>query len=150
MMHKINQHSSWIGISLILAVGIIHLSMVMEEYEEAPYLGIMFVGAGIGSTIAALGIYKQQAGWGWGAGVLIALGSVLGYVISRTIGLPLSGIEPWGPVIGYVSLVLEIIFVVLSAKMVGLRPLPTMRRPVIRATQPQGAATIKARTSRAR
>ena len=113
---KITKPLAWIGIALILSTGIIHISMFSEEYAEAPYLGVMFVGSFIGSVIAAMGIYRQQPLWGRGTGALIALGSIVGYVLSRTIGLPISGIEPWGPAIGYVSLAVEIIFLALSAR----------------------------------
>lgn len=114
---QIMKRSAWIGIVLIISTGIIHMSMFGEEYAEAPYLGVMFLGAFIGSIIAATGIYRQELLWGWGIGALIALGSIAGYLLSRTVGLPISGIEPWGPATGYVSLVMEILFVVFSARL---------------------------------
>lgn len=113
---KITKAFVWIGIALILSTGIIHIYMFAEEYAEAPYLGVMFLGSFIGSIIAAMGIFGRQPLWGWGIGAMIALGSIVGYVLSRTIGLPISGIEPWGPAIGYVSLVVEIVFLALSAR----------------------------------
>jgi hypothetical protein len=118
---QVMRRSAWIGILLILSTGIIHMSMFGEEYAEAPYLGVMFLGAFIGSIIAAMGIYRQELLWGWGIGALIAFGSIVGYVLSRTVGLPISGIEPWGPEIGYVSLVVEIIFVVLSTRVLEFK-----------------------------
>ena len=115
-MH-IMKYSVWIGIALILATGIIHVSMFPDEYEEAPYLGVMFFGAFLSSIIAAIGIYRKQPLWGWGIGALMALGSFLGYILSRTVGLPISGIEPWGPAIGYLSLAVEMLFLVLFIRM---------------------------------
>ncbi len=35
----------WIGIALILIIGIIHIYTSPDEFKDAPYLGIMFVGA---------------------------------------------------------------------------------------------------------
>ena len=115
-MHTIKR-SMWIGMALILSTGIIHLSMFGEEHAEAPYLGIMFLGAFTGSIIAAIGIYRQEPLWGWGMGALMALGSIAGYLLSRTVGLPISGIEPWGPSLGYLSLVLELLFAGLAARL---------------------------------
>ena len=117
------KHSVWVGIGLILATGVIHGSMFSSEYEEAPYLGVMFLGALIGSIIAAIGIYRKQPVWGWGIGALLAAGSLLGYILSRTVGLPISGIEPWGPALGYLSLIVEILFLVLFARLPELRKL---------------------------
>ncbi len=111
------KRSAWDGMVLILLTGIIHLSMSAEEYAEAPYLGVLFLGAFVASIIAAVSIYRQQVLWGWGIGALISLGSIVGYVLSRTVGLPISGIEPWGPAIGYGSLVVEILFVALSVRL---------------------------------
>ena len=101
---------SWIGIILILVVGAIHLYLVKDEYVDAAYLGAMFFGAFLSSIFAAIGIYRGNILWGWGLGVLIAVGSLAGYILSRTVGLPISGIEPWGPVIGYLSIILEVAF----------------------------------------
>lgn len=111
-MRSIKIHEG-IGIGLILIVGIVHIYTAPDEFKEAPYLGIMFVGAFIGSIIAAIGIFKKNFLWGWGVGALIAFGSCAGYLLSRTIGLPISGVEPWGPGIGYLSLMLEILFLVM-------------------------------------
>jgi hypothetical protein len=103
--------SEWIGIALILIIGIIHVYTSPDEFNDAPYLGIMFVGAFFASIVAAIGIYRNQPLWGWGTGLLVALGSMVGYILSRTVGLPISGVEPWGPAIGYLSLILEFLFV---------------------------------------
>jgi hypothetical protein len=110
---RIMKFSVWIGIALIFVTGVIHITMFPAEYKEAPYLGLMFLGAFLGSIIAAIGIYRKQPLWGWGVGALIALGSLVGYVLSRTVGLPVSGVEPWGPALGYLSLVVEILFFLL-------------------------------------
>lgn len=46
---------------------------------------------GIAAIVAAFGIYRGRR-WGSSLGVLVAGGALVGYVISRTIGLP--GIAP--------------------------------------------------------
>lgn len=146
MIDKLKHCSTWIGITLILAVGIIHLSIFTEEYGEAHYLGVMFLAAFVGAVVAAIGIYREQTLWGWMLGAFVALGSILGYVLSRTVGLPVSGIEPWGPPIGYASLVLEIIFVVLSARATDFRRLVRRLPSVVGAQQIQGRAGTRPRT----
>ena len=98
---------------MILATGLIHVYNALGEFQDALYLGIMFLGAFLCSIIAAIGIYRKNSLWGWGIGALIALGSVIGYLLSRTVGLPISGVEQWGPFLGYLSLVVEIFFITL-------------------------------------
>jgi hypothetical protein len=74
-------------------------------------LGLVFVAAFLLSVVKAIGIYRIQPLWGWSLSVLIAFGSLLGYLLSRTVGLPVSGVEAWGPFIGYLFLVVEVFFI---------------------------------------
>lgn len=123
------KYFDWIGIALILVTGFIHLSTAQDEYQDAPYLGVMFVGAFIVSIISAIGIYRKRPLWGWGMGLLVALGSIVGYILSRTVGLPISGIEAWGPPIGYLSLAVEILYVGLFTR------IPEFKRLIAQATR---------------
>src|SRR5215204_1068119 len=78
---------AWAGVSLTAAVGLIHLLEVPEELEEATYLGLLFLANFGGAVVAAIGIYRGHK-WGWGLGALLAGGAFVGYVISRTLGVP--------------------------------------------------------------
>ena len=107
----------WFGIILIIVTGIIHFIEAPEYFDEAAYMGVLFVLNGIGSLAAAFGIYKNQK-WGWFLGLLIAAGSIVGYAASRTVGLPGVAVKGWFEFIGILSLAVEGLFVLLS-----LRPL---------------------------
>ena len=72
----------------------IHLLVAPEELEEATYLGLLFLANFGGAVVAAIGIYRGHK-WGWGLGVLLAGGAFVGYVISRTLGLPGMPVEKW-------------------------------------------------------
>lgn len=110
----------WLGIRLIVITGIIHFIEAPEYFEEAAYMGGLFVLNGIGSLAAAFGIYKNQK-WGWILGLLIALGSIVGYAISRTIGLPYIAVKEWFEFIGILSLVVEALFSLLAIKMLSVK-----------------------------
>lgn len=107
----------WLGIVLILATGIIHVIEAPESFEEAAYKGWLFYANGLGALIAAAGIYTKKM-WGWNLGLVIALGSLIGYASSRTVGLPLIPAEPdeWFEPIGVASLIVEGLFVPVFAK----------------------------------
>jgi hypothetical protein len=64
--------------------------------------------------VAALGIYRNRQ-WGWVLALLVAGGAFVGYVASRTVGLPGLPAEPdaWLEPIGVASLVCEGLFIVL-------------------------------------
>lgn len=109
----------WIGIILIIVAGIVHFVEAPEYFDEAAYMGVLFVLNGIGSLAAAYGIYKNFL-WGWVLGLLIAAGSIVGYAMSRTVGLPNVAVKEWFEFIGILSLVVEALFGLLAIKMLSV------------------------------
>jgi hypothetical protein len=107
-----SKNLEWVGIVLITIIGVIHLILMRGEYDEAHYMGMLFAANFVGAIIAAVGIYRGSL-WGWILGFLVAAGSVLGYVLSRTIGLPGMEIEEWLDPYGMLSLLMEIVFIAL-------------------------------------
>lgn len=109
---------SWCGIVLILIIGLIHVVDARPSFEDAVYKGWLFYANGLGALISAFGIYRRKRTWGWNLGVFIATGSLLGYIISRTIGLPLIPAEPdaWLEPLGVASLIAETMFIGLFLK----------------------------------
>ena len=107
----------WLAIILILEIGLLHIITAQGEYEEAAYMGYLFAANFFGSLIAALGIYHKQF-WGWMLGLVIAAGSIAGYIWSRTLGMPGMNVEEWFTPYGIVSMSLEGAFILL----VLLRP----------------------------
>jgi len=109
------------GISVIVIVGLIHLVGVPEDLEEAPYQGFLFLANFFGAVVAAIGIYRGRS-WGWRLGALVSVGAFVGYVISRTTGLPgLPVEEEWLEPLGLLSLLVEALFVGLYL-MIFVRP----------------------------
>ena len=105
----------WTGILLILITGVIHLIRAPHKFEEATYVGILFVANAIGAAVSALGIYLQRA-WAWHLGALIAAGAFVSFFLRRTVGLPIMGEEEWNT-IGILSLIVEGGFVLIYACM---------------------------------
>ena len=105
----------WLAIAAILATGLIHVVEAQEAFGEATYKGLLFVANGVGALVAAIGIYRHQRTFGWLLGLLVAGGAILGYVASRTIGLPALPAEPdaWLEPLGVASLMCETLFVML-------------------------------------
>ncbi len=103
----------WFAIVLILEIGLIHILAAQGAYEESAYLGYLFVANFFGALIAAFGIYHRQV-WGWMLGLLIATGSIAGYLWSRTLGMPGMYVEEWFSPYGIVSLTAEGAFMLLA------------------------------------
>jgi len=108
---------NWLAIGLILEIGLLHVVTAQGEFQEARYMGYLFVANCFGSILAAVGIYHRQF-WGWMLGLVIAAGSMAGFVWSRTLGMPGMNVEEWNSAYGIVAMSLESIFILL----VLLRP----------------------------
>jgi uncharacterized membrane protein HdeD (DUF308 family) len=101
----------WLGIVAIVATGLIHFVEVPDNLAEVPYKGVLFILNGIGSLIAAFLIFRSDPR-GWQLGIAVAASAAVGYVLSRTIGLPLLPAEPdaWFEPLGFASLLVEVAF----------------------------------------
>lgn len=107
-----------IAILLLLVIGSIHFIDTREAYGDAAYKGVLFFANGLGSLVAAFGIVRGARSWGWGLGLFIAASAFLGYLASRTIGLPMLPAEPdaWLEPLGITSFVAEGIFSLLALR----------------------------------
>jgi hypothetical protein len=106
-----------VAVVAIVATGLIHLVTARDSFGEATYKGLLFVANGVGALVAAVGVYRDRADWAWLLGALVAGGAFLGYVLSRTVGLPGLSAEPdaWFEPLGVASLVAEAVFLLVFA-----------------------------------
>lgn len=102
----------WTAIILILVTGYLHFVTAPSEYVEMRYMGVLFLLNFLGSLVAAVGIIRQSLWWGWAPGILIAAGSIIGYLQSRTIGLPGMDVEEWFSPIGLSAVCVEGLFLI--------------------------------------
>lgn len=106
-----------IAMVAIVATGLIHLVTARDSFGEATYKGLLFVANGVGGLVAAVGVYRDRSDWGWLLGALVAGGALVGYVLSRTVGLPGLPAEPdaWLEPFGVASLIAEAAFLIVFA-----------------------------------
>jgi hypothetical protein len=104
------------GIALILVTGAIHFIDAPGSFGDATYKGCLFLANGIAAVVAAVGIHRGERIWGWGLGVLVAGGALVGYVVSRTVGLPGLAPDVWLEPLGILALMVEAAFIVLYAQ----------------------------------
>lgn len=114
---------TWAGIGLIAASGVIHLVETPEYFQEMPYIGVLFGLSVAGALLAAFGIARRER-WGWLLGVVVAGGSFIAYLLSRTIGLPgfrENSWEEFAEPLGLLSLLVEGLFLVVAANVLAGR-----------------------------
>lgn len=106
----------WAGMGLIAASGAIHLVETPEYLAEMRYIGVLFILSVIGALAAAVGIARGER-WGWTLGVVVAGGSIVAYLLSRTIGLPYFRENSWeefAEPVGLLSLAVEGLFGIIA------------------------------------
>jgi hypothetical protein len=102
----------WLAIVLIVITGYLHLITAGEEYAEARYMGVLFLANFLGALVSAVGILRRKLWWGWILGVVIAAGSIIGYIQSRTVGMPGMEVEEWYDPIGIPAMIVEGMFLI--------------------------------------
>lgn len=106
-----------LAVSLLIGSGVIHLVIIPQGLIDHPtiqYINAFFVLHFIGTVVAAFGMRHRAMYWGWLLGTFLSAGSIAAYAISRTVGLPGVGIDPWLVPIGLLSLLFEGGFIYLT------------------------------------
>jgi hypothetical protein len=104
------------GMVALVGVALIHFLDVFDKFKETPYLGVLYLGSIAGSLVAAALLTRPDSRRGWILGGAVAGLTFLGYVLSRTTGLPLSheDVGNWLEPLGLASLFVEGLIVLLS------------------------------------
>lgn len=113
-----------IGGGGLAAIAGIHLLDLSSKFAEVPYLGVAYVGL-IAGAVASIALLLRRDRRGWWLGGALSLATIIGFVLSRTTGLPAAtdDIGNWGEPIGTWSLIAEATVVALAAQALR-RPTP--------------------------
>ncbi|MCX4420302.1 hypothetical protein [Streptomyces mirabilis] len=103
------------GLGVCCAVGnvVLHGLLVPDHLEEKFYVGILFAVGSVVVLVVAVGlVVAKRPLVAWLTGSLVSLGVIIGFVLSRTVGLPDGYYEPgWESPYGPLSLLVEGLFV---------------------------------------
>ncbi len=94
--------------------GILHLILAPEYLNEQAYVGALFILGGVAAIAVAIRLWSREDAGALALGSLIAAGMAVGFVLSRTVGLPGYHEAEW-ELSGLVSLVLEVGFLTFAA-----------------------------------
>ncbi len=118
---------------LALAVSGVHIADQggLTAFNSPDWLGWSFRLIEAGGVLTAIALLLPWTAWlGWAAAVLLGAGPFLGYLASRSIGLPGDphDVGNWGYWVGTVSLIIEAALMTLSLGMLwSLRRLPPQK-----------------------
>ncbi|QIY99182.1 hypothetical protein HEP87_41115 [Streptomyces sp. S1D4-11] len=112
-----------VGVCCAVANTVLHALLVPDHLEEKFYIGFLFaVGSAVMLVVAAALVSLKHAMAAWLTGSLVSLGMIIGFLLSRTIGLPDGYYEPgWEPPYGPLSLIVEGLFVLAFLAWLGQR-----------------------------
>lgn len=98
--------SNRVASGLLAATGALHLILAPEYLGEQAYIGVLFILGGLVSLALALRLWNHADAETWIASAAVAGGMAVGFVLSRTIGLPGFHEGEW-ELSGIVSVLLE-------------------------------------------
>jgi hypothetical protein len=110
------------GALLALGIAAAHVADQggVAAFASPDWLGWAYRLIEVGGVATALALLLPRPAWpGWAAGVLLAAGPFLGYLASRTIGVPhdAGDVGNWADWVGTLSLLIEAALFMLSAAM---------------------------------
>ncbi|MEA2421806.1 MAG: hypothetical protein QOF55_905 [Thermoleophilaceae bacterium] len=93
----------------LLGVGLIHLLDSIGKYSETRYLFWMYIGLIIGSIAVSGALLVRESRAAWAATGLLAAAALVGYVLSRSTGLPSAkgDVGNWAEPLGLASMFIE-------------------------------------------
>jgi hypothetical protein len=106
----------------LAATGALHLILAPEYLSEQAYIGVLFILGGITSIALATAIWLRKDVRAIAAGAAVAAGMAVGFVLSRTTGLPGFHESEW-EASGLLSLLLEGFVVVGAWQLLRAAPL---------------------------
>ncbi|MGP4018703.1 hypothetical protein [Saccharopolyspora sp. 5N708] len=111
-----------------MIVALIHALYASEVMEEAFYVGILFIVGAVVLLYAAVMLLYRPSFLPWLLGGLVNAGMFVGFILSRTTGLPGYRESDWDTA-GIVSMALEAVFLITWAVTSGVldHVIPTHR-----------------------
>jgi hypothetical protein len=126
-----------VTIAGLMGVAVIHVLQLPDAFSETFYLGLLFVGAVVAAVLVAAALTRTSGRGVWTAAAALPALILLGYLLSRTTGLPdaTNDVGEWEEPLGLTSMVAEGLVVCVSAAVL------TAHRPPVTAAAAPGAAS---------
>ena len=122
-----------VAVVALAGVALVHLLDAPGSFQAAPYKGWLYVALIVGSLAAAGALIRTSDPLAWAGAALLSSGSILAFVLSRTVGLPQGAddIGNWTEPLGMASLFVEGALVALSAGMLSSLSAFSQRRALV-------------------
>jgi hypothetical protein len=108
----------------LAGIALVHVIDAPDKFSELPYVGVMFLGLILATLGAAALLVRKDDPRAWLLALLLAGATMLGFVVSRVVGLPgdhKSDVGNWSEPLGLVSLLIEVCVVSLAVTRLAKR-----------------------------
>lgn len=109
-----------IGAAILFGVAALHLVTAPDHFDEATWLGVLFIATVVGSALIAMALLLFGGAIAWAGGSAIAASTAAGFVLAATVGLG-DVRETFEQRLGIPALVAELSFLVLVGVHLTLR-----------------------------
>jgi hypothetical protein len=115
----------------LAGVAVIHLLDSIGKFHETPYMGWMYIGLMLGCIATGAALIAGHFREAWLAAVVLPLSAIVGYVLTRTTGLPQAhgDVGNWTEPLGLAALFTEGVLAATAAyALTALRPVAALGR----------------------
>jgi len=115
-----------VAIGALVTIALIHMLELPDAFAEIGYLGALFIAAVAACLILAAVITRTSDDLAWAAAGGLAALILLGYVLSRSVGLPgfTGDVGEWSEAPGLASMVVESLVVFVTGAVLVTRRYP--------------------------
>lgn len=108
--------AAWCASFLLLVAAGTHIPLIKMHLEEAPYVGWLFIALSVVCIVLAVAIVVVDNPGVWVLSGAVCLAAVVGYLASRTVGLPQiqDDVGNWTEPLGIPAVASEALMVVLA------------------------------------
>ena len=108
--------SQWAASALLVVAAATHIPLIQDHLEEAPYVGWLFIALSVVCLVLAVAILFVDSPGVWVVSGAVCLAAVVGFLASRTVGLPQIGddVGNWTEPLGFPAVLSEVLMVALA------------------------------------
>ena len=119
-----------VAVLALSGIAMIHFLDIFSKFRETPYLGVAYLGLIAASLATAAALVRAEARPPWLIAALLAGATMVGYIASRSVGLPAAtdDIGNWTDPLGLASLFVEGLVVVIGVYGALIRRAPASKR----------------------
>ena len=118
----------------LAGIALIHLLDSLGKFQETPYMGWMYVGLMLSCLAVAATLLHTHAREAWLATIALPASAIVGFVLTRTTGLPQAhgDVGNWGEPLGLAALFVEgCVIAIAGYALVALSPARLLARPAL-------------------